>query len=76
MNIYQSFLQTNTKTGNLFKKGFQFSKMSFFFLFDGLAAERGLSYGITYFFNIVCLKTVRAKRLEQSLNHTRLPVTD
>jgi hypothetical protein len=22
MNIYQSFLQTNTKTGNLFKKGF------------------------------------------------------
>jgi hypothetical protein len=22
MNNYQSFLQTNTKTGNLFKKGF------------------------------------------------------
>lgn len=38
--------------------------------------ERGLSYGITYFFNIVCLKTVRAKQLEQSLNHTRLPVAD
>ena len=30
MNIYQNFLQTNTKDGKLFKKGVSFSKMSFF----------------------------------------------
>jgi hypothetical protein len=40
INNYQSFLQTNAKTGKLFKKGFQFSKMSFFFPFDGLASQK------------------------------------
>jgi hypothetical protein len=40
MNNYQSFLQTNTKTGKLFKKGFSFSKMSFFFPFGGLASQK------------------------------------
>jgi hypothetical protein len=40
MNNYQSFLQTNTKTGKLFKKGFEFSKMSFFFPFDALASQK------------------------------------
>jgi hypothetical protein len=39
MNNYQSFLQTNTKTGKLFKKGFWFSKMSFFFPFDASASQ-------------------------------------
>ena len=40
MNQNQSFLQTNTKTGKLFKKGFYFSKMSFFFPFDALASQK------------------------------------
>jgi hypothetical protein len=40
INNYQSFLQTNTKTAKLFKKGFQFSKMSFFFPFDALASQK------------------------------------
>jgi hypothetical protein len=42
MNNYQSFLQINTKTGKLSKKGFQFSKMSFFFPFDALASQKTL----------------------------------
>jgi hypothetical protein len=40
MNNYQNFLQTNTKTGKLFKKGFYFSKMSFFFPFDALVSQK------------------------------------
>jgi hypothetical protein len=40
MNNYQSFLQTNTKAGKLFKKGFYFSKMSFFFPFDALVSQK------------------------------------
>jgi hypothetical protein len=40
MNNYQSFLQTNTKAGKLFKKGFYFSKMSFFFPFYALVSQK------------------------------------
>ena len=40
MNNYQSFLQTNTKNGKLFKKGFYFSKMLFFFPFDALVSQK------------------------------------
>ena len=32
MNIYQNFLQTNTKTGKLFKTGFNFLKFCFSFI--------------------------------------------
>jgi hypothetical protein len=39
MNNYQSFLQTNTKTGKNFKKVL-ISKISFFFPFDALASQK------------------------------------
>ena len=40
MNIYQNFLQANTKAGKLFKKGFYFSKMSFFLPYNALASQK------------------------------------
>ena len=40
MNIYQNFLQANTKAGKLFKKGVYFSKMSFFLPYNALASQK------------------------------------
>jgi hypothetical protein len=40
MNINQNFLQTNTKAWKRFKKGFKFSKISFFFAYYALASRK------------------------------------